>query len=407
MSRIPDVIIIGGGIVGLWCARRARQAGLDAILLDRGGIAQGASGGLLGALMPHQPSNWNDVKQFQFDALVDLEDEVAALESETGQDCGYLRCGRLLPVRTEQRRTQATAMATAADEVWRRPLPDGRRPAWRLLTCAPTTEWLSSAVAPLGAELDTLSGRCSPRGLTAALRAAVTSTSQSGPPVEVRTFEAVSTIDATGAHPVVQLSNGERLEAGFVINAAGVSAFGLAAPHLPASEANHLGTGVKGQAAMLAPLRPVDPGWPIVYDGGLYLIAHSAHRVAVGSTSENTFDDGHATDGQLDALLAQAEQVCPALRGADVIERWAGVRPKAVGRQPVIGPLPETPRVILAGGGFKISFGVAHAMADAAIGFVTGREVRLPERLTISDHLKRARRAAEKAAAPSADGSLR
>ncbi|MEL7049871.1 MAG: FAD-dependent oxidoreductase, partial [Pseudomonadota bacterium] len=78
-AHSPDVLIIGGGIVGLWCAERARAAGMSCTLVDAGAIGQGASGGLLGALMPHQPTNWTDVKQFQLDALLALESEIAAL----------------------------------------------------------------------------------------------------------------------------------------------------------------------------------------------------------------------------------------------------------------------------------------------------------------------------------------
>ncbi len=48
-----DLIIIGGGIVGLWSAYFAAQRGLKTVLVEEHGIAAGASGGVLGALMPH------------------------------------------------------------------------------------------------------------------------------------------------------------------------------------------------------------------------------------------------------------------------------------------------------------------------------------------------------------------
>ena len=53
----PDVVIIGAGVVGLWCALRAKQRGLSVVVVEKGRIGQGASGGILGALMPHRPVN--------------------------------------------------------------------------------------------------------------------------------------------------------------------------------------------------------------------------------------------------------------------------------------------------------------------------------------------------------------
>lgn len=77
-----EVLIVGGGVMGLWAAVMAARAGLTTRLLERRLIGSGASGGLLGALMPHMPDRWNDKKQFQFDALVSLEGEIAALETD-------------------------------------------------------------------------------------------------------------------------------------------------------------------------------------------------------------------------------------------------------------------------------------------------------------------------------------
>ena len=42
-------------------------------MIDPHGVAAGASGGLVGALAPHVPENWNDKKAFQFDSLIMAE----------------------------------------------------------------------------------------------------------------------------------------------------------------------------------------------------------------------------------------------------------------------------------------------------------------------------------------------
>ncbi len=62
LSKNYDLAIIGGGVVGLWCAYFAQKAGLKTALFEAKTIASGASGGLLGALMPHMPTQWNGKK---------------------------------------------------------------------------------------------------------------------------------------------------------------------------------------------------------------------------------------------------------------------------------------------------------------------------------------------------------
>ena len=78
-----DLLVAGGGVMGLWTALFAARAGMSVCLAERRHIGAGASGGVLGALMPHLPDRWNAKKAFQFDALVSLEAEIAALEGES------------------------------------------------------------------------------------------------------------------------------------------------------------------------------------------------------------------------------------------------------------------------------------------------------------------------------------
>ena len=69
---------------GLSIARACLGAGLSVMLLDKGQIGQGASYGLLGALLPHMSERWNEKKQFQFNALKELSEVVNHLEEEVG-----------------------------------------------------------------------------------------------------------------------------------------------------------------------------------------------------------------------------------------------------------------------------------------------------------------------------------
>ncbi len=72
-----------------------------------------------------------------------------------------------------------------------------------------------------------------------------------------------------------------------------------------------------------------------------------------------------------------------------MIDRWAGLRPKAMARDPLIGPLPGAERIIALAGGFKVSFGIAHRLADAALQSVLGApDVDIPKTFQISRHLE-------------------
>ncbi|MDZ7822942.1 MAG: FAD-dependent oxidoreductase [Ahrensia sp.] len=113
----PDIAVVGAGIVGLWTAYYAAQTGAQVLLLDKGKIGGGASDGILGALMPHQPIHWNDKKQFQLDGLMSLPGEIAQLEALTGIDCGYFRCGRIMPITNAEKRRQSLTWAKGGADV--------------------------------------------------------------------------------------------------------------------------------------------------------------------------------------------------------------------------------------------------------------------------------------------------
>ncbi|WP_455872973.1 hypothetical protein [Rhizobium yanglingense] len=57
-----------------------------------------------------------------------------------------------------------------------------------------------------------------------------------------------------------------------------------------------------------------------------------------------------------------------AWRARRCVERWAGLRPKAIDRDPMIGRASDAIRSSSRlTGGFKVSFGLAHRLAEAAV----------------------------------------
>ncbi len=350
----PDIAIIGAGIVGLWCAVQAVRAGLRPLIIDSVGIAAGASGGIVGALMPHQPSVWSHKKALQLEGLLTLSNEIASLESQTGLSAGYARAGRLMPIWTEAERAKHMAWEAGANLHWPAPFQ------WMASQTIENPHWLAPAAAPLGSALDTLAARLDPRAMCALLAKAIEKTAD---------FHLGVGVSAILADRSILLNDANRITAKNILITTGINSFNLLEPII----GRKTGTGVKGQAALLRPAKAIKPAeLPVIYADGLYVIAHDNGLIAVGSTSENQWRDATTTDEQLDALLLKAGAICPMLHNANVIERWAGLRPKHESRDPVVAELAEAPGIIVATGGFKISFAVAHLMAREAVGYITG-----------------------------------
>jgi glycine oxidase len=339
----------------LWSALKAVEAGLTVTLIDSVGPGAGASGGLVGALMPHQPSGWSAKKALQLSGLLSLQIEIAALEAQTGLSAGYARVGRLMPIWTGAERERHATWSEGARLHW------PQQCVWQADAALPSADWLDPAAAPLGVAHDSLAARLEPRAMVHLLVKALEGRAK---------LLFGSAISAISADCSVLLNDGSQLDADHVLIATGINAFDLLAPLVRRTT----GVGVKGQAALFRPRVALNPDeLPVIYADGLYVIAHSSGMIAVGSTSENTYADETSTDALLDDVIMRARAVCPLLRDSECVERWAGVRPKHESRDPVVVRLPEAPRILAAIGAFKIGFGVAHVMAAEAVGHVTGQ----------------------------------
>ncbi|MGQ3295213.1 MAG: NAD(P)/FAD-dependent oxidoreductase, partial [Shinella sp.] len=124
----------------------------------------------------------------------------------------------------------------------------------------------------------------------------------------------------------------------------------------------------------------------------LYIVPHEDGLVAIGSTSENSFAEPTSTDGLLDSLIDKARTMAPLLAAASVVERWAGVRPRAVGREPMVGRHPDHANISLMTGGFKVSFGIAHKLACEVLNEIKGGTLGVPPSFTVEAHFVEAGR---------------
>ncbi|MEL7149813.1 MAG: FAD-dependent oxidoreductase [Pseudomonadota bacterium] len=336
---MADLTIYGAGIFGLTLAWQALKRGASVTVVDPNGPGAGASGGLVGALQPHTPAPWNEKKQFQFESLTMAKDFWAEVDATSGQSSGYAPVGRLQPLKTQKEAELAAMRRQAADRNW------GRAATWEVLDRAEDDTW--SPPSPTGLYLhDTLSAILNPRRATRSLATAIEA---KGGAIETKARDSEAVIWATGWAGLLDLS----------------TALG-----------HPVGNGVKGQALLLDHNAT---GKPQIYADGLHIIPHLDGTVAIGSTSERDFDDPSRTDEQLNDLHKRAIAQVPALSDAPVIKRWAGVRPRAQSRAPLLGPWPDRPGHFIANGGFKIGFGMAPKCAETLLDLVLDNQDTIPD----------------------------
>jgi glycine oxidase len=378
MRDLTDILVIGGGVMGLWGAVKAADAGLRVTVVDCSRIGAGASSGLMGAMFPWMPDRWDEKKQFQYDALTTLPTELLELEQATGLSAGFRRSGRIIPLPKPHLKTIALRHEADARTNWHQ---GGHCFFWHVVDTPPAEDYIDPEFAGAGHVYDTLAARLAPRALIALLKTWLSARAS------VRLIEetAIACIDPDSGR--AELADGREILFSHALVAAGVESFPMLESLMP-SLPKPLGQGIKGQAALLA--AKLDPDLPVAFLDGLYIVPHEDGRVAVGSTSESHYSEPASTDQQLDEVINRARALVPALRDAPVLERWAGLRPKAIGRDPMIGPVPGRPNVIALTGGFKISFGMAHKLAAAAMDYALGRApVGLPANFTLAGQIER------------------
>jgi glycine/D-amino acid oxidase-like deaminating enzyme len=315
---MADVTVRGAGIFGLSVAWACLEKGARVRVIDPNGVGGGASGGIVGALAPHVPENWNEKKEFQFQSLIAAEAFWKNVGDWAELETSYGRTGRVQPLADERAVTLARARADTAIELWR------GNAAWRVVSAEDLDGPLPESETGLYV-FDTLTARMFPRQACKALAAAIVAR---GGDVLREGEDQGTLVWASGVHDL------ERLSAHFD---------------------RDVGNAVKGQGALL----DFDMGdGPQIFANTVHMVPHWNGTVAVGSTSERLFEDASGTDAQLDLVLEKAYAALPALRAAAVLERWAGLRPRAKSRAPMLGRHPLIEGAFIANGGFKIGFGM-------------------------------------------------
>lgn len=358
-----NVTIVGGGVMGMTCAWRLAQRGAEVTLLDQGTLGSGASMAALGALWPSSVPNPGPLQRLQRESLWQYPEFIRELSIAADRTVNYLRRGKLEPISSEKHLAQCRREVEFATHYWP-PIPESEelQPAMQILSPDDALRLEpEAAVKEWGAVICHRSAQVDVSDLLAALRLAC---KRSG--VHIRENAKAQDVAIDTGRPSVSLANG-RVESDCLLICAGHGVPSI-------SQAFPLITPVKGQALLMRSNRPVIGH--IIKNGALFLVPWPDGRILVGSTTEPEagFDVSNTAAGV--AFLAHgAIETCPALAGARIESVWAGLRPTGPKRQPILGPLPNWPRVFICAGHFKVGIGMAPRSADIMTRWLLGGDI--------------------------------
>jgi glycine oxidase len=355
MSAHPDVLILGGGVIGLTTAYYLARAGARCTVVDQGDLGRQASWAGAGIIPSGDPRKartpYDQLRVFSSRLYPALSKE---LRESTGIDNGYVICGGIeLPEAGE---------AAPADE-WRsegvlfeRVEGDDLR---RLLPC------VHPGVA-IGYYLPEMAQVRNPRHI----KALVAACEQQG--VRLRPGCAVTSFRCrTGRVEAADTSVGP-ITAGRYLVAAGAWSDPLLEP---------LGwrpgiRPVRGQIALLN--TGIGGVRPIVLVGKRYLVPRTDGRWLVGSTEEDAGFDARPTAAGIAGLLSFACSVLPGLTAAPVECCWAGLRPGSPDGIPFLGRVPGHDDVFVAAGHFRAGLQLSAATGLILSELLLEREPSVP-----------------------------
>jgi glycine oxidase len=319
-EQSADVVVIGGGIIGLAVAWRARSRGLDVVLCDRGELpseiaAAHVAAGML-APVAEAESGERALLALGLESARRWPAFAAELSDVSGVDVDYRPCGALVVARDRDEAEHVERELALRERLGlhvERLVPSQARTLEPAL--APSLR--AAFRAPDDHAVD-------PRAVCAAL---VVAARDAG--VTLRTN---TNVQSVAAGEGVVLDSGERIAAGHVVIAAGAWSGGIdGAPVLPVRP-------VKGQVLRLRPRAgevPLLEG-VVRWDGG-YLVPRSDGRVILGATMEEQGFDVTVTALAVHELLREASERVPGVLDLELEGVLAGLRPAAPDNAPLIG----------------------------------------------------------------------
>ncbi len=295
----PDVLVIGGGIIGVATALELSKQGLRVTVLERGSCGQGASWAAAGMLAPQAERLEGDLLALGIKSRSMYPQWIREIQEITGQSCGYWCCGILAPLFDGE--VPDSEYYQDRSQVLRRVPSLGERVTGGM--------WYPE------------DGQVDNRRLMVNLVLAARSKG-----VEIR--EGVNVLGFATAEDRVKgvLTSSGALEAGHYVLAAGAWSQEL----LPVAV-----TPRKGQ--MLSFFDPDRRLQQVVYAPGAYIVPRQDGTIVLGATVEDVgFLPGMTAEG-VQGLLNRAIAVVPYLAQLTIQSTWWGFRPHAPQEIPYLG----------------------------------------------------------------------
>ncbi|MEW2399133.1 glycine oxidase ThiO [Streptomyces sp. NPDC046862] len=341
-SGTSDVLVVGGGVIGLVTAWRAAQRGFTTAVVDPepgGGAARVAAGMLAAVTELHYGEQTllglNLASAHRYPAFA------AELTEATGLDLGYRRCGTLAVAldaddRAHLRELHALQRRSGLDSEWL----SGR-------DCRRLEPMLAPGVRG-GLRVDG-DHQIDPRRLARALVAAC---ERAGVVFHRTWAERLRVVRERAVG--IRTADGTDLAAGQVVLAAGSLSGRLAGVPddvLPPVRP------VKGQVLRLTVPERYAPFLSrtvraVVRGSHVYLVPRENGELVVGATSEELGWDTTVTAGGVYELLRDAHELVPGITELPLTETRAGLRPGSPDNAPLLGPT-ECDGLLLATGHYR------------------------------------------------------
>jgi glycine oxidase len=334
-----DVIIIGGGIIGLSLAISLRKQGLRVLVVERGEPGREASYAAAGMLAPAGVEIPPALSSLAAESARRYPEFVHEIEDESGIKVDFREHGTIL-------------LSSNSD------FPDTAEPLSPDDLHALEPELSIERISAENLRAALIRERTvDPRLLTtAAIKAA------RHREVDISSGTEVNTVLVKGDRAVGVRTERTSYSAATVINCAGAWA-GTIGPHqFPVRP-------VKGQ--MLAVVQ--GPGLRhVVRSAKVYVVPRSDGRLVIGSTLENAGYNKDIDVNTIQSLFQAAVELLPGLEKSKKHDAWAGLRPGTPDHLPILGET-SARGYFAATGHYRDGILLAPITADVMIGVVLGR----------------------------------
>jgi glycine oxidase len=372
-TTYPDLLVVGGGVIGLGLAWEAARRGVRVTLLDKGPTGREASWAGAGMIQarpwPKPKPGKPDYQDLALACFPLYEAWAARLLDETGVDIELLNCGGLELIPASEWDTPA------GQDTRERLLRGGAERGVAVTLVGPeAVRQLAPAleVSHLGGALHIPQDKQvrTPRLLQALRLACV----KAGVEIHERREIQDLWVELERVRGVL-LANGDRLEAPLVAICAGAWTGRFPTLTTYVSRAQKIRP-VRGQILAYQ----TEPGFltPIVASSNGYFVPRQDGMLLIGSTSEDAGFDASTTPEGLAGLQAYAERWLPGLRALEPVHAWAGLRPGLSGNHPLLGPVPGLAGLYLAAGHFRTGLQLAPITARLLVQCIVKEPLEIP-----------------------------